>query len=564
MKFIKLTAICTMIFFVRFNGYTQSLPVGTTAVEDYYRRAQMLGITDTNVSFTVRPIFPNFLKKPFDAYYPDTTERRYDMMETQSSWISDNKKLKISLLPLSFQSQFNSTNPYGWNDGPMIPARGLQTLASAGFFLSYGPLTIQFKPEFVYAANNNFATFSPIQYNVVYARYFDIYNNIDLPAQFGTGAYSSGFFGQSSIRLNFNAFSFGLSTENLWWGPGIRNSLLMSNSAPGFAHLTLNTTRPVQTPVGSFEGQLIAGRLENSGYPPLEGNYTDFGINVYVPKPNDWRYLTGVVLTWQPKWTPGLFLGFDQSSMSYGQNLSGLSDYLPFFSPIKQVSAPDNPINQPIHISSVFMRWLWTQEHAELYFEWGQYNNTEDFLQELLEPNNTRAYIFGVRKLLPFKKSNNENILIGVEVTQLQENSITNIENGTEWYVSQAIRQGYTNQGQELGAGIGPGGNLQSVEVSWVKGLKKIGLQFERYVHNNDAYYYIFEDSQDYSRHWVDLSVAATWEWNYKNLIFNAKIEGIQSLDYYWNLRQNGDDPGFVNQTSVFNLQVQAGITYRF
>jgi hypothetical protein len=35
-------------------------------------------------------------------------------------------------------------------------------------------------------------------------------------------------------------------------------------------------------------------------------------------------------------------------------------------------------------------------------------------------------------------------------------------------------------------------------------------------------------------------------------------------LDYYWNLRQNGDDPGFVNQTSVFNLQVQAGITYRF
>jgi len=376
--------------------------------------------------------------------------------------------------------------------------------------------------------------------------------------------YQKVYWGQSSIRLNFKSLSFGLSTENLWWGPGIRNSLLMSNTAPGFAHLTLNTTRPLQTPIGSFEGQIIAGRLENSGFPPLEPDHYYFQENLYVPKPNDWRYLAGIVLTWQPKWVPGLFLGFDQSSQTYGKNLSGLRDYLPLFSPIKQVSAPDNPINTQDKLSSVFMRWLWTQEHAEIYFEFGQYDNTADLLQLLLAPNNSRAYIFGIRKLLPFNKSKNENILIGVEVTQLQENSISNIESGKEWYVSQAIRQGYTNQGQELGAGIGPGSNLQSLDVSWVKGSKKIGLQFERYVHNNDFYYYAFEDSENYSQHWVDLSVAATWEWNYKNLIFNAKLQGIQSLDYQWALKQNGNDPFYVNQANTFNLQIQAGVTYRF
>jgi hypothetical protein len=564
MKLIKLTAICTLIILVKLGAYAQSLPVGITAIEDYYRRAQLLGITDTNVSFTVRPIFPNFIKKGAEAYYPDTTEWRNNELRANNSWQSKNKQLSTILLPLSIQTQFNSDHPYGWNDGAMIPAKGLQTLVSAGIFMQYGPLTVQLKPEFVYAANPNFSTFNPIQYDVIFARYYDIYNNIDLPAKFGMGAYAKAYWGQSSIRLNYKSFSFGLSTENLWWGPGIQNSLLMSNTAPGFPHLTLNTLRPVKTAIGSFEGQLIAGIPQDSGYPPLEPDHYYFGTDLYVPKPNNWRYITGIVLTWQPKWIPGLFLGFDQSSQTYGKALSGIKDYLPLFSSVKQTSAPDNLINKQDQLSAIFMRWLWTQEHAELYFEWGQYNNTGDLLQTSLEPNNSRAYIFGIRKLLPFNKSKNENIMIGVEVAQLEENSITNIENGTEWYVSQSIRQGYTNQGQELGAGIGPGGNLQSIDVSWVKGLKKLGFQIQRYVHNNDFYYYAFEDSQNYGQHWVDLSVAFNGEWNYKNLIFNAKLQAINSLDYQWALKKNGDDIFFANQISVFNLQVQAGITYRF
>ncbi|MDB5111718.1 MAG: hypothetical protein JWR67_2832 [Mucilaginibacter sp.] len=564
MKIIKGAAIGIIMILVQFNLHGQSLPVGTTAIEDYYRRAQLLGAADTNVSFTVRPVFPDLINKRTTVFYPDSSERRYNLMNAKSSWQSDDKKLKISLLPLNLQTQFNSAYPYGWNDGAMIPAKGLQTLISAGVFAQFGPLTIQLRPEFVSAQNSNL-TFDPKAYDVIFARYYDIYNNIDLPVRFGTSSYTRAYWGQSSIRLNYKSLSFGLSTENLWWGPGIQSSLLMSNTAPGFPHLTLNTLRPLKTPIGSFEGQIIAGGLRNSGFPPLEPDHYYFGTDLYVPKPNNWRYLAGIVITWQPKWVPGLFLGYDKTSQTYGKDLSGLKDYLPLFSPVKKTSAPDNSLNQPDQLSAVFMRWLWTQEHAEIYFEWGQYNNTQDLMQTLLAPNNSRAYIFGVRKLLPFKKSDNENILIGVEVTQLQENSISNIKNGTEWYVSQSIRQGYTNYGQELGAGIGPGANLQTIEVSWVKGLKKIGLQFDRYVHNNDFYYYVFTDTQDYTRHWVDLSLAAMGEWNYKNLIFNVKIQGIQSRNYQWALSTlNGNDYSFTNQTNKFNLQIQTGVTYRF
>jgi len=564
MKLIRLVVCLIVCLCGGLNVFAQSLPVGTTAIEDYYRRAQLLGGADTISSFTVRPIFPKLINKSLDSYYIDSTEHRYNLLNIDSPWKRNSDKFKYTLLPLRFQNQFNSDHPYGWNDGLLIPAKGLQTLLSAGVYFQYGILSVQINPEFVFAANSDFETFNHNQYDVTFARYYDIYNNIDQPVRFGLTGYQKAYWGQSSIRVNYAGISLGISSENLWWGPGIRNSLLMSNTAPGFFHATFNTTRPLKTAIGSFEWQLIAGKLENSPYPPLEPNHTYFGTDLYVPKLDDWRYLAGAIVTWQPKWIPGLFLGYDQASQTYERELHNLRDYLPLFSPIKKVSGPDNPINAQDQISSVFMRWLWTQENAEIYFEWGHYNSTKDLTQSTLSPERSRAYIFGLRKLLPFKKRADENILIGVEVTQLAEPSPADIASGNEWYVSQNIRQGYTNRGEVLGAGIGPGSNLQSVEISWVKGLKKIGLQFERYLHNDDFYYYAFRDSQNYSEHWVDLSFAALGEWNVKNFVFNAKLMGVKSLNYQWALKVNGDDPNFQNQLNQFNLQIQAGMTYRF
>lgn len=555
---LLLTIVCNEV-------NAQSLPVGTAALEDYYRRAQLLGIADSSVSFMIRPIYPKLNFKSKDVYYPDSNEHRYDIIRLNgSTYKSKNGKLRVSLLPLGFQSQMNSHHPYGWNDGAMIPAKGLQALLSAGIYLEYGMLTVQFRPEVDFAVNSTFDTFDKDHYEVIAARYYDFYNNIDLPARFGNNEYSKAYWGQSSIRLNYKELSFGLSTENLWWGPGMRNSLLMSNNAPGFKHLTLNTRKPIKTPIGSFEGQLMAGRLEGSGAGVLYPEREFFGDQLYVPKPNDWRYLSGLAVTWQPKWVPGLFLGLTSSSQLYSNDLSSFSDYLPVFSSNTKANA-DNAVDDTKDTrSSVFMRWLWPEEHAEIYFEYGHNNRYGNKRNQALESERNRAYIFGLRKMLPFNKARNENLLIGVEVTQLQETSPTDVRNTTSWYVNKYVRHGYTNRGEVLGAGIGPGGNLQSLDVSWVKGLKRLGIQLERYVHNNDFYFYSYEDSMDPRRHWTDLSLAANGEWNYKNLIFNAKLQGIKSLNYQWYLLQNPGDPIWVNGRDAFNLQVQAGLTYRF
>lgn len=558
----RLVWLCIMLAYVPLVVHAQSIPVGSTALDDYYRRQQLLGLTDSLTSFTARPFFPDTKNK--NIFYPDNSEKGFNRLDPGTSFQSAKGQFNIMLLPLQLQTQVNTDHPYGWNDGAMIPAKGLQTLLSAGFYAKYGILTVQFRPELVVAANSNFDTFNKNHYEVIAARYYDIYNNIDLPVRFGTGTYTHAYLGQSSIRLNYKGLSFGLSTENLWWGPGIRNSLLMSNSAPGFAHLTLNTTKPIQTPIGSFEGQLIAGRLNNSGYDPLEPGREFFGNPLYVPKPTDWRYLSGVVLTWHPKWVPGLFLGLTRSAQSYSKDLSGLGSYLPFFSPFRKASA-DNAIDEKRdERSSVFTRWVWQEEQAEVYFEYGTNNNTNTLRNALLNPQDARAYIFGLRKILPFNRSRNENIMISVEATQMAETSVDKILSGTEWYVNSYIRQGYTNRGEILGAGIGPGANLQTLDISWFKGLKKIGLQIERYLHNDDFYYYAYYDSDDFRRHWVDLSIGFTGEWNYKNFIFNAKLLEVHSINYQWYLRQNPGDPYWVNGKTVDNVQVQAGLSYRF
>ena len=544
-------------------AYAQSLPVGSQGLEDYYRRAQLSGKLDSTVSFTIRPLIPSASFRTKDFAYPDSLEQRYNLLDADYSGISKNGKFKWQLLPMSIQLQTNSHHPYGWNDGAMIPAKGLQSLLSAGIFAEYGMLSIQFKPEVVFAANSKFDTFDKDHYDVTAARYYDFYNNIDLPARFGPSGITKAYWGQSSIRLNYKALSFGLSTENLWWGPGMRNSLLMSNTAPGFKHLTLNTRKPIASPIGSFEGQIIAGRLEGSGYGVLEPEREYFGQPLYVEKPNDWRYLSGLAITWQPKWVPGLFLGLTRSAQTYSTGLNKFGDYLPFFSSKKQEAAAE-AINKRDQRNSYFMRWLWPEEKAELYFEYGRNNYSGSASDLALEPNVSRAYIFGLRKLFPFGSRKDEQLMLSAEVTQLQETDVSKVLNLESWYSSKSVRHGYTNRGEVLGAGIGPGANIQSVEVSWVKGLKRLGLQLERLVHNNDVYYYIFNDSQDYRRHWTDLSVAASGEWNYKNFIFNAKIQGIQSLNYQWYLMQAPGESYMRPGKDAFNLQVQAGLTYRF
>jgi len=568
------SVLSILMLFSKIPVFAQSLPVGTPVFEDFYRREQLLGKIDSNVSFTIRPLFPVVDFNARNIFDPDSVLSADDPLKNNGIYKTRNGEGVLQVLSVNWLQQYNTHNPYGWNDGPMIPAAGYQSLFSAGIYAKYKFLSVQLQPEFVYAQNKNFDGFTQAGNNSnAWVAWYDLNNYIDMPERFGKTPYSKLFAGQSSIRITFDPVSFGVSTEDLWWGPGIRNSLIMSNNAPGFLHLTLNTTRPVKTPIGSFETQIIAGKLDGSGYSPLVPGQPGNHDTLNMPKLNDWRYLSGVVFTYQPKWVPGLFLGITRVYQVYESDMGhGFSDYFPIFTSFFKADFynSNNGVNtddakKHDQLASIFMRWLWPAANAEIYAEYGREDHNWNSRDLLLDPQHTRAYIFGFRKLFRAGSNPDENIQIGFEETQMAQppDDIINRPNGY-WYAHSIVRSGYTNDGQVLGAGIGPGSSLLSMDVSWVKGLNKIGLQIERYEHNQDFYYYAFPPGND-RRHWVDYSAGINTEWPDGHIIFSASLLYVKELNYQWKFTNNPNLSYFNQQNDdANNFEPSLSMSYRF
>ena len=545
----------------------QTIPVGTPVLEDAYRRAQLLGEIDSSISFTSRPIFPVASVKVTNAFDPFGSLSTERWKKTDDIFRFAKDRGMVQLLPFTIQQQYNTDHPYSLNDGPMIPARGYQAQISGGLFAKFGPLSIQLRPEYIYAENKDYQGFYKEVNDFKWFEYYEVQLFSDLPEKFGTKPYKKLLWGQSSIRLSLGPVSIGLSNENLWWGPGMRSSLVMSNTADGFSHYTLNTIKPVRTPIGSFEGQIIAGRLDNSGFdvPDTTGR-TFMGWPIYLRKRDEWRYINAMVLNYQPKWIPGLFIGMTRSFTKYGSEKdSSFRTLFPVFYPLQRKSQSDVPNRPkgPDQRVSAFIRWLCVPENAEVYFEYMRENQPDSWRDFMLMPEYSRAYIFGLRKLLPLNRHNGQYIQVNMELTQIEQTNAN-----PNWlyrfiYTNKTVTQGYTNNGQLLGAGIGPGSNMQSLSVSWIKGLKTIGVQFERYVHNNDYQNVAIFDNR---ANWVDMSATGIVEWDWHNLILSGRFENILSYNYQHFYRPQNPNSGkfFEPGINVYNFQAQLGMTYRF
>lgn len=535
----------------------QTVPVGTLMLDDYYRRAQLLGKVDSSISFNVRPLAAVALGE----------SNPYNVGEgvawNSTLWEDTGNRAVVQVMPFVLKQQVNTKYPHGWNDGAMIPARGYQMYLSAGIYAKYKFLSVQLNPEVVLAQNKVYEGFGGDNgpNSAWYGRYG---NRMDYPEIFGLGAYARVLPGQSSVRVTFDPISVGLSTENLWWGPGRKNSIIMSNTAPGFAHLTLNTTKPIATYIGSFEGQIVAGRLEQSGYLPSLLGDTSSHIAYYRRKPDTWRYLSGIVLSYQPKWVPGLSLGMNRAFMSDGKKMgNSLRDYFPIIVPAlkKNESGDSESSDTRDQVISFFFRWAIPKAHAEIYGEYARNDHAWDNRDLTVQLDHTRAYTVGLRKLVPLSFADGAMLQLGGEVTQLAVTNTRRVRQAGTWYGHHEVRDGYTHMGQLLGAGIGPGSNSQSVEISLVKGLKQVGIEFERLVHNED---FARDIQSDFRRNWVDAGVGAFVEWDYGKLLGSFGIKYIHAYNYQFKFvaPQGGDYWGFTPQDNT-NFSVRLGLMYR-
>jgi hypothetical protein len=432
------------------------------------------------------------------------------------------KKPTISLLPFILTQQFNSHHPFGWNDGAMIQSKGYQVLARPGVNMQYGIFEAQIAPELVFANNSNFAT-----------------------PQYGkpnNSSYSKIFLGQSFIKASYGAFSIGVSSQNLWWGPGINSSLLMSNNAPGFLHAFIGTRKPLKTPIGSIEFNLIGAKLNSTSSIGYENNHLR-------PRTfnNDWRFLNAYVISWQPKWVKGLFLGMTRSLQQYGEESLNrpagfISKYLPVIGlPIQKVNYFGDDTLGRDQLASFFLRWVLPKANAEFYIEYGKNDYGVNFRDYINGPSHSSAYTLGFRKLI--KKTDNHYLQLETEFTQMSQTQDYLVRDAGNWYEHSQLDQGYTNYNQILGAGAGFGTNVQTIAATLINGQIRNGFLVQRMERDP-----VFRTTK-----WTDFSIGWMPQWTYKNMIVGAKVQLIRSNNYSW---EKGNNP--------FNFHSRLMVQYNF
>ncbi len=391
------------------------------------------------------------------------------------------------LIPPDLYVIFNSALPYSLNDGALWAGRGFSYRVRAGVRAEAGPLRIVFAPEVYGTGNQSFEMPSsrvvppqPPGRNPFASPWHAGPESMDLPIRFGSNPYSALDPGQSSLDLTFGLVTVGLSTENEWWGPGIRNAIVMSTNAAGIPRFFVRTARPIATRAGTFDVRLFAGGLQESAY---------FDSTTA----NDLRSISAFAVTWTPPHAPNVTLGLTRAVYApvsgWGGIPARLLDAL--------VSDPGRPNNHlpgdtvavpgPDQVFSLFGRWAFPGAGFEVYTEWARNELPTSLRDFLTAPNHTQAYTLGLQWAQPVGPAGQARVQL--ETTYLgKDATLTDRPVGT-WYTSRAVPQGYTNQGQVIGAAIGPGASSQWLAVDYIAPRWQAGVFASRIRWDGEALY---------------------------------------------------------------------------
>ncbi len=450
----------------------QPVSVGD-AFESYARLLQLDGQIPA-YSFSVRPLPAAWLFGSVEEAHP----WQQHLGRYQAPLGA--RGLRYGAFDPELRAYWNSERPSGQNDGAVWQGRGSVVALSAGGFVRYGGVTAAFRPQFIYTENLHFELFTrPEGDGLSPFAYTD--TRIDMPQRFGEGRFTMFDLGQSFVRLDYRGAAVGFSNENLWWGPGVRNAILMSNHAPGFLHAFLGTAHPVDVWAGDLQGRWIWGRLHESGY-------------FDTLKENDERFLTSIVLDFTPRWVPGLSFGLARSFiMNTYPDEPAFSDYFLVFQEFlkKRRATPNNPTgeDQTDQLASVFGRWLFPESGLEVYAEWARGDHSWDLRDFVVEPEHASGYTLGLQKA--FRLEGNKRLRLTTELTSLSAPKTTLVRSRGAgfFYLHGIVQQGYTQRGQVLGAGIGPGSSSQFLGLDLFAPWGRAGFFAQRLAIDNDRYY---------------------------------------------------------------------------
>lgn len=513
----------------------QTIPSGYPIFEEAIRRNQLISESADSIKFS-------FLQGP-SLKFPNTS-----IEKSLSS-------IELGIVPVRITTFLNSSRPYWFSPQGMIPGKGGQVYISGGVFASHKFFEIDLQPEINLAQNSSYPGSLTLR---------TISGNGDYPERYGKGTYSRIGMGQSKAVLKLGAFEGGVSTQNIWWGPGQWNALTFSNNAPGFFHVTAGTHRPAKTFFGSFEFQLISGLPKSKKYLAYQSEELN---NHHILKPNRNRYLNALTFSIQPKWIKGFSFGATRTVQTFADSVSikKFIDVFPVFWGVSKeqvgsdlVGKSDKGRDQQI---TLFFRQVIPKAGMEFYGEFGRRDHALNLRDLIISPAHSRAYLFGLNKV--FSVSNTKIFQIRSEIIQQAQsvNWIVRAASTTPWGTNGTIG-GFTNWDQFMGPGVGMGANVQMIEIALVENYNKVGLYIERKV--NFADFYDTADLWDKGyKPWVDFTAGPILDHQWKNLLLSARMLFTYTNNYYWT-QSAGPQFDFPDLNGKFSTSTQLNLIYLF
>jgi hypothetical protein len=443
--------------------------------EDYLRLLQLTGAAQP----------ASWLLRPTDARLRLTRLDRASNPWGRTLRLPDSVlagRARIGIYDVASRSVVNSAFPSGGNDGALWAGRGVSTSVDAGVELRVWGSRLTIAPSLVYAQNAAFPLALVTTSGFTHVANADYTDKIDLPQRMGTGRVLRIDPGQTALRLAVGPFAVGVSTENEWWGPGIVNSILMSNNAPGLPHAFVASERPLDVGIGSLSVEWQVGRMTASGESTLMADTL-----------GNRRWLDGIGLVFAPRFAPHLYLAAFRLLYKYLPVQGfGARDVLALFKPLEKskLGGESTLGDAADQMGSLAARWVFPGSGLEIYGEWARNDHSWDTRDFILDPDHATGFLVGFQKV--FVDADGF-VRIGFESIDLPGRASSDPREGPMWYIHEEVQEGYTQRGQLIGASIGPVGTGQYVSVDAFRGWGRVGAQLalvrhpDEHLENADA-----------------------------------------------------------------------------
>lgn len=374
------------------------------------------------------------------------------------------KSFKIKVFGPEWFNSYNTNHPQGQNDGALWQGVGYNTSLSAGLYLSAFGFEATYKPLITFNQNKDF-TYKEGVYGSPYSYFWA--GNIDLVQRYGNSAFWQYDWGDSEIRYTFYDFTLGFGTQSMWIGPAQLNPMISSNNAgtyPKFdfgirkTDLYLPFTKII---LGQLESRIWIGQLTESQY------FNNDGII-------DKNLINGFNLSFTPAFWKNLTIGATKICITrWGNNFWKYIN--PFYNDNDVYGVGED------QKGSFYLDILFPEQIFEFYAEIG-FDDYTLGTNAYVNPFHTWIFTLGLNKGFNIGKENKYSLKFYSEFNFFEMSQDFQLQWGYMGYYSHSlITEGYTQNGQIIGAGSGYLGNSQIIGLQFIYPKGNLDL----FVHRN-------------------------------------------------------------------------------